>query len=93
MRRLRECVEGLFDGSAVEILRRLRVVLVTLRVDLIAPCAEQCRGEQLCGRAQQISCEVDHRGRCEAQLACGRLVRVSNPRCCPGACDIFWVRL
>jgi hypothetical protein len=93
MRRLSECIEGLFDCPAAKILRRLRVVLVTLRVDLVAPCAEQCRGEQLRGRAQQIGREVDHRGRREAQLARGRLVRVSNPRCCLGACDIFRVRL
>ena len=91
MRRLRECVEGLFDCPAVEILHCLRVVLVALRVDLVAPCAEQRRREQLRGRAQQIGREVNHRGRREAQLARGRLVRVSNPRCCLGACDIFRV--
>ena len=45
MRRLRERVESLREIPTAELLLRLRIVLVALRVDLVAARAEQLRGE------------------------------------------------
>ena len=93
MRRLRERIESLREVPAAELLLRLRVVLVALRVDLVTARAEKRRGEQLRGRTQQADGEVDRRGRREAQLTRGRLARIRDPRRCLGACDIFWISL
>ena len=89
MRSLRERIEGLNEGPTSELLLRLRVVLVTWQVDLVAARAEQRRGELARDCSEQVDGEVDRCGRGDAQLACGRLVRV----CCPGcrfcACDVL----
>ena len=52
MRRVRERSKGLRDGPATEFLLRLRVVLITRQVDLVAARAEQRRGEHLRDCAQ-----------------------------------------
>jgi hypothetical protein len=93
MRRLRERIEGLIEGPTAELLLRLRVVLVARQVDLVAASAEQRRGELLRDCAQQVDCEVDRCGRRDAQLACGRLVRVRRPWRRLGACDVLRVCL
>lgn len=65
------------------VLRRL-VLVVTACVELVSACAEECtetfeRGEN--GREEVCRKGADC-GRCEAELACGRFVRVSRPRDC-----------
>ena len=62
MRCLCERIQCLLERPPIEILLRLRVVLVAPRVDLIAASAEQCRGEQLRDGAQQAHGEIDRRG-------------------------------
>lgn len=41
MRSLRERIEGLIEGPTSELLLRLRIILVTWQVDLVAARAEQ----------------------------------------------------
>ena len=93
MRSLRERIEGLIEGPTSELLLRLRIILVTWQVDLVAARAEQRRGKLLRNCAEQVDGEVDRRGRRDAQLACGRLVRVCCPWCRFGACDVLRVCL
>ena len=62
MRSLRERIEGLNEGPTSELLLRLRVVLVTWQVDLVAARAEQRRGELARDCSEQVDREVDRRG-------------------------------
>lgn len=62
MRSLRERIEGLNEGPTSELLLRLRVVLVTRQVDLVAARAEQRRGELARDCGEQVDGEVDRRG-------------------------------
>ena len=66
MRSLRERIEGLIEGPTSELLLRLRIVLITWQVDLVAARAEQRRGELLRNCAEQVDGEVDRRGRRDA---------------------------
>ena len=93
MRSLRERIEGLIEGPTSELLLRLRIVLITWQVDLVAARAEQRRGELLRNCAKQVDSKVDRRGRGDAQLACGRLVSVRCPWCRFCACDVLRVCL
>ncbi len=59
MRRLRERVQSLLDCPTCEVLLRLRVVLVAIRIDLVAARVEHRRRKHLRGRAQEARREVD----------------------------------
>jgi len=93
MCRLRKRVQGLLDRPTSEVLLRLRVVLVAIRIDLVAAGVEHRRREHLRDGAQEAGREFDRGGRREAQLARGRLVRELGPRRRFGARDVFRVRL
>lgn len=91
MRRPRKPIEGLLERAPFEIVLRLGVIRIASRIDLIAAGAEQRRGEQLCDGAQQAHGKIDRRGRSEAQLPRGRLVRIYRPWRRLGACYVLWV--
>lgn len=93
MRRLRKSVEGLFKRPPIEITLHLRVIRIASRINLISSSTEQSRREQPRDRAQQFHGKIDSTGRGEAQLSCGRLVRVGRPRRRLGARDVLRVRL
>ena len=92
MRRLGKRIERLVKRPPTKIVLCLRIVRVAPRVDLVSARAEQRRGEHFRDGAQQANGEIDRRRRGEAQLACGRVVRVRRPWCRLGARDILWVR-
>jgi len=92
MRRLRKRIERLLKRPPRKIVLCLRIVRVAPRVELVSARAEQRRREHFRDGAQQANGEIDRRGRGEAQLARGRLVRVRRPWRRLGARDVLWVR-
>ena len=93
MCRLCKGIEGLFERPPIEITLRLGIIRIASRINLISTCAEHGRREQPRDRAQQAHGEIDSARRGEAQLPCGRFVRIGGPGCRLGARDVFRVRL
>ena len=92
MHRLRKRVEPLLKRPPRKIVLRRRIVRIAPCVELVSARAEQRRGEHFRDGAQQAHGEIDRRGRGEAQLARGRLVRIRRPWRRLGARDVLGVR-
>lgn len=94
MRRLRKDVKRLLERTpaTLQIILRLRIQVVTIRVHFVAAGAEVFRRQRLSNRGEETRGEVCGDGRCQAELPGWRLGGEVLPWGCAAAGDVLGVR-